>query len=1540
MPYGAKQELPPFPRNGEGKEVRISPPGDDNPRYMTNWTGQHLFFPDQSTKSVPEHRVYWSQTELQKLGITTQSDGVYLIPDTNTSSEGGHPVSFRFQTSRLGTAESYGRRLFFISYGQQQLPIEHTFADEKPDAAPGLSNQLSFARAGSEADRKYRRFLQRGKHARQPTQNSTDGPSARGQDSTWKRRYAQFQTLCAFVRFCKDGEKYDHPLKEYFEVLKTQDGSYNFERVLTHFFFPHQIKKLRPSKFEQISVLQCRDTMLYFDALRSRQWAGVKNNIATKLTMAFMGLPVEPLTDNNLENIGFDTHDNPTLLESDETFLERVAKKKFPLEFLDCYARPLHRTTQEEPEDMPDPLAYRIPDADVRDLMAYYDLDPTIESRQLSRTRPSSSSDLSSFITRLSERRQFSSRDKKSAFAGRSKSSRIGHRSSSLRGGTSASLTQNRGTHKSANGGNAVSLRGGAVIEEIFEEDDTTVSDFVGFEDDETAEQDSDEDMPDAYPVYPKFASSRMISAAYRLRGGGDDKDKDLFFHPDELDENNEEHVLKLGRWYWERLNPNDDFDVRYSTRHEQINYGKENWVEAIAAYEPASDEAYQKGLKIPVEMIKKKADDLMKDHPGSTREHAEHSAFVILGGLDAILTFVPLQDANDSANGTTNGTGPGAAEQQKERPDEVVELPDSEYESADEPPMNDQQLEARIEELIEENYPGVTKAHIRTVVEMKNDAAKLRSGPDPKATLSLLKSPFNTVTLNTYGTKEVNALRLQNFELKQEKLGNGTYCYFCDAMIFTQEPQDHFRGHVARPGECAWCGLDMQHYLVEQKRAHIRLHKDKFYRPGDLSYFTDRPRRGPDTDSEEVKKENGLLLYCSGCGFDLDKIQTAAELIEHAKGCPDGYHITGNPKFCKFCAKELESIDAEGHVGVCRGENATTIYDPRLQTIANNYAVEASKTTVIGKRPDVAETYKALLALVNPSIEGGPVQCKYASCSLDIISATKQGPVGLYLHLKKHMLHGHKLRQDGNVCHFMDCKEDLSGLTDEGRDEHARLHFAQLPQPGKVCLLEDCKMDLSNFTADAVLMHVKQHFPEPTPAQVSKTPELSKHACHFPGCTRTWGKKQMIPDTDFVKSKDLKMHWSMHFNTLKPKNIVHFPSPDLKFDESAPKNCAWEDCELTKEGGFHKSSLAGPKGQAYWKWHTQTHFRENEFEGDKRPYSKNPLEAEGEDSGNSAPVPQTPKRVENKDIPEATKVSFAGSEGEGKQLTEFLNSSSPGMYTVIPKSWREAINKLPLPDIDDLDRNHFSDDDIEAFRGASARWVFMCRACGTTMQANNLWNHRTVKQDGTTHNLHGCKHDDDRQWAIITNYLLKWYQNNLKTLNPTKDVYLECPIPGLYRTFLDVVTNEEVVREHLIANPPTEQMRARLPNTPAGVPVEMNLGNRRNDGGQQITTTNTPLGGLSGSPGTKRKTDGTQDSPSKKPKQDDGKTGEENNNGNGDANQNGDGTNGQGDNSKEDKTTPANKGKKAKATKTAKTPKAKGTPPPPRRSGRKKKSS
>ncbi|KAI9052063.1 hypothetical protein LZ554_004316 [Drepanopeziza brunnea f. sp. 'monogermtubi'] len=106
--------------------------------------------------------------------------------------------------------------------------------------------------------------------------------------------------------------------------------AFNFDRFKYLLLVPPPMDGL-------ILQLQTENAILYKQALKTDQFKGAHDNLATKLTMLHFGLPIEPFTINNLNRAEFDDGDDPEDDALGPLQVQRINYAEKPLEFLDEY---------------------------------------------------------------------------------------------------------------------------------------------------------------------------------------------------------------------------------------------------------------------------------------------------------------------------------------------------------------------------------------------------------------------------------------------------------------------------------------------------------------------------------------------------------------------------------------------------------------------------------------------------------------------------------------------------------------------------------------------------------------------------------------------------------------------------------------------------------------------------------------------------------------------------------------------------------------------------------------------------------------------------------------------------------------------------------------------------------------------------------------------------------------------------------------------------------------------------------------------------
>ncbi|KAL5353137.1 hypothetical protein ACLOAV_001168, partial [Pseudogymnoascus australis] len=253
---------------------------------------------------------------LRILGIRVFRTGDYHIV---TTLRGNRDV-VKFQTKEFlpGGQKWTGPRdvshLAFLSVEDGELPVYHFWLD--PTIFEKKPEQMTLAETiDAEASKPT---------AEEETKQSEDGlktclmPNITPSDQVWIDKLAEFQKLLA-------NNEPDDRKRTLMDLMKET-------------FLEDQLRRLAASgEHSQLSMLQGRDQLLYFDNLDNGAFKGVKNNAATKFCMVYFGLPVEPLTLTNILNARRNGDDARDKVEPDYSILPGIYGEKADLEFLDSY---------------------------------------------------------------------------------------------------------------------------------------------------------------------------------------------------------------------------------------------------------------------------------------------------------------------------------------------------------------------------------------------------------------------------------------------------------------------------------------------------------------------------------------------------------------------------------------------------------------------------------------------------------------------------------------------------------------------------------------------------------------------------------------------------------------------------------------------------------------------------------------------------------------------------------------------------------------------------------------------------------------------------------------------------------------------------------------------------------------------------------------------------------------------------------------------------------------------------------------------------
>jgi hypothetical protein len=128
----------------------------------------------------------------------------------------------------------------------------------------------------------------------------------------------------------------DTKWKNWLAIFEVELQATSVKSILDKYFTEGQTLAIMPPTFQGgILDIQKTETEEYTKLLAS-QLKGAKDNLATKLTMLHFGLPVAPMTLNNVFNAGKDEDDLPDA-EADLPRVQRIMFAEKPLEFLDLY---------------------------------------------------------------------------------------------------------------------------------------------------------------------------------------------------------------------------------------------------------------------------------------------------------------------------------------------------------------------------------------------------------------------------------------------------------------------------------------------------------------------------------------------------------------------------------------------------------------------------------------------------------------------------------------------------------------------------------------------------------------------------------------------------------------------------------------------------------------------------------------------------------------------------------------------------------------------------------------------------------------------------------------------------------------------------------------------------------------------------------------------------------------------------------------------------------------------------------------------------
>jgi hypothetical protein len=128
----------------------------------------------------------------------------------------------------------------------------------------------------------------------------------------------------------------DDRWQSWFETFQTELQQGTVLEVLEKYFEEAHLLLIQPAPTDGVIFqLQQNNAAEYRRALAGR-FSSQSDNLITKLTMLHFGLPVEPMTLNNILKAGHD-EDDPEDAPEDSPRVQRIMYAEKPLEFLDKY---------------------------------------------------------------------------------------------------------------------------------------------------------------------------------------------------------------------------------------------------------------------------------------------------------------------------------------------------------------------------------------------------------------------------------------------------------------------------------------------------------------------------------------------------------------------------------------------------------------------------------------------------------------------------------------------------------------------------------------------------------------------------------------------------------------------------------------------------------------------------------------------------------------------------------------------------------------------------------------------------------------------------------------------------------------------------------------------------------------------------------------------------------------------------------------------------------------------------------------------------
>jgi hypothetical protein len=264
--------------------------------------------------------IIYKASEIARPNLQIDEFGTCTISTINPDTGGHNPdLILRMDDLNPNDAKKHDFQektidnLFLVAVSATQFPIYRFW--QEPSARPEPQVQKTVAQLIDESFAEHTR-LEAEKLAQDPNQMLRMLPSITPADPRWAQALIKFEEL---TQKCKENK------------------SQSIDSFLRSQFTDSQLLMLMPATHHGARMdMQDNHAKLYADA-RNTTFRGCYDNLVTKLTMLHFGLPIAPITSQNIQNMGKNTEDDPPDSPLQGDFIQRIRFGEPPLDFLDYY---------------------------------------------------------------------------------------------------------------------------------------------------------------------------------------------------------------------------------------------------------------------------------------------------------------------------------------------------------------------------------------------------------------------------------------------------------------------------------------------------------------------------------------------------------------------------------------------------------------------------------------------------------------------------------------------------------------------------------------------------------------------------------------------------------------------------------------------------------------------------------------------------------------------------------------------------------------------------------------------------------------------------------------------------------------------------------------------------------------------------------------------------------------------------------------------------------------------------------------------------